>query len=151
MDGCVLCREITGADTPLAYTGDLVVIFPARYQPAANRGSVLLATRHHIETLYDITDDHAGTLMRAVRDTARVVQDVFAADGTTIAQSNHPPGQEVPHLHFHIRPRHHGDYYPTAIEQVPEGERVAMAARLRPHLAAVLDLAEPPNTARFAP
>lgn len=69
--------------------------------------------------------------MRRLRDVARAVQVAAGADGTTIRQNNHLPGQEVPHLHFHVAPRLYGDeYWAARAEPVAFGIREEQALRL---------------------
>lgn len=129
--GCRLCAETRGVDTPLAFVDDVVAVFPAAWQPARNQGSVLVVTVAHVETLYDLTDALCGVVMRRLRDVARAVQVAAGADGTTIRQNNHSPGQEVPHLHFHVAPRFHGDdYWAARAEPVESSLREEQAHRL---------------------
>lgn len=60
----------------------------------------------------NILDASPAALVAAILTTqkiARAVKDAFAADGVTILQFNeHPSGQTVFHLHFHIIPRREG-------------------------------------------
>ena len=129
--GCRLCEEARGVGTPLAFVDDVVAVFPAAWQPVRNQGSVLVVTVEHVETLYDLTDDLCGVVMRRLRDVARAVQVAAGADGTTIRQNNHPPGQEIPHLHFHVAPRFHGDgYWAAPAVSVELGVREEQARRL---------------------
>ena len=86
-------------------------MFPAAWQPVQNQGSVLVVTVEHVEALYDMNDELCGVVMRRLRGVARAVQVAAGADGTTIRQNNNPSGQEIPHLHFHVAPRFHGDEY----------------------------------------
>jgi len=133
---CILCREVLGELGPVAFQDDLVVVFPARLQPARNQGCVLLATRTHVPNLYDVPDADLGPLLERVRNTARSVQQAADATGTTIRQNNGPPGQEINHLHFHIAPRFPGDdYWHAEAAAVSEKERERQAALLRPLLA----------------
>lgn len=104
-----MCAEAAGVGAPLAYSDDVVSVFPARWQPAGNCGYSLLVTRAHVATLYELEDDDVAPVFTSVRDVARAVQWAFGADGTTIRQNNNPPGQEIDHLHFHIVPRFVGD------------------------------------------
>ena len=98
---CRVCEEARGDGAPLAFVDEVVAVFPAAVQPLRNQGSVLVVTVEHFETLYELPDDLCGVVMSRLRDVARAVQSAAGADGTTIRQNNHPPAQEVPHLHFH--------------------------------------------------
>jgi|GEM_PF-6068376 len=134
--GCVLCREVLGEPSLLALQDELVVVFPARFQPPGNRGCVLLATRAHVPNLYELPDIDLAPLLERVRRTARAVQEATGATGTTIRQNNGPPGQEINHLHFHIAPRFPGDnYWQAEATAVSNAERERQAELLRPLLA----------------
>ena len=98
---CRVCEKARGDGAPLAFVDEVVAVFPAAVQPLRNQGSVLVVTVEHFETLYELPDDLCGVVMSRLRDVARAVQSAAGADGTTIRQNNHPPAQEVPHLHFH--------------------------------------------------
>ena len=134
---CLLCREVDGVDTPLAYRDDIVAVFPALHVPPGNEGAVILATTTHLQTLYDVDDALAATLLGRVRDTVLAVQRTFDATGTTIRQNNGAPGEEVAHLHFHIAPRFAEDnYWHAPARRLPHIERAALADRLRAYFAA---------------
>jgi histidine triad (HIT) family protein len=121
--------------THSAYADDLVVVFPARWPPRGHEGSVLLVTRRHVPTLYDIDNELAPVLMVRVRDIAAAVEKTFGATGTPIRQNNGPPGQDVPHLHFHIAPRFSDDHYWNAAPvEAGDAERTEWARRLGEHL-----------------
>lgn len=129
--GCEICDELAAADTPFVLVDDATAVFAAALQPARNHGCVLLVTVAHVETLYDLSDEMCAVVMRRLRDVARAVQVAAGADGTTIRQNNHPPGQEVAHLHFHVAPRFHGDaYWASSAAPVDHGLRVEQAQRI---------------------
>lgn len=92
-----------------------------------------------METIHDLPEDLAGPLLTAVRLLSGAVRQAFAADGIHIRQNNGAAaGQDVPHLHFHLIPRFHGDGFETAAyEPLSLAMRHALAARLR---AAVRDI-----------
>ena len=95
-----------------------------------------MVTVEHVETLYDLTDELCGVVMRRLCDVARAVQVAAGADGTTIRQNNHSAGQEIPHLHLHIAPRFHGDeYWAAQPEAVGFSIREEQARRLAALLA----------------
>ena len=129
--GCALCNELSDAATPVAYADDHVVVFPARWPAVGHEGAVLVVTRQHTPTIYDINDALAGPLMRRLRDIAAAVHQAFAATGTTIRQNNGPPGQDVAHLHFHIAPRYaNDDFWNAEVREATRAERTQWAARI---------------------
>ena len=131
MRDCRVCEEARGDGAPLAFVDDAVAVFPAALQPLRNQGCVLVVTVEHFETLYELPEELCGALMSRLRDVAQAVQVAADADGTTIRQNNHPPGQEIAHLHFHVAPRFHGDDYWHAIAvPVKKSHRVDQARRI---------------------
>lgn len=126
-----MCDEARGEGAPLAFSDGTFAVIPARWQPLANAGYALLLTTDHVETIYDVGDDLAGPLMRILRDTATAVEHAARAHGTTIRQNNRPPGQEIPHLHFHVIPRFAGDdYWNAETHEVSWATRLEQASRL---------------------
>lgn len=126
-----MCDEARGDGAPRAFTDEHFALFPARWQAPSNPGSALLLPTGHIETIYDVPDDLAGSLMRMLRDAALAVQHAVGADGTTIRQNNRPPGQEIPHLHFHLIPRFvDDDYWNATPSEVAWEARVEQAGRI---------------------
>ena len=133
---CVLCDEVSHADTPIVFADEHVVIFAARWPVEGHEGAVLVVTRRHIPTLYDIDDELAAVLMLRLRDAARAVQNAFDATGSTIRQNNGPPGQDVEHLHFHVAPRYLGDdYWNARPREARPAERAEWANRIGEDLA----------------
>lgn len=133
--GCTLCDELSDGAAPIAYADDRVAVFPARWPARGHDGAVLLVTRQHVPTIYDIDDALAGILMWRLRDTAMAVQQAFDATGTTIRQNNGPPGQDVPHLHCHIAPRYTSDaYWSAAVREATLEEGRSWATRIGAYL-----------------
>lgn len=99
-------------------------------------GHTLVIPKKPFVNIFDIDDETLCAVMRTVRKIAPAVRDAVGAKGVHI-NSNHgeAAGQEVPHLHFHIIPRHdrlefqfwpHGSY--------AEGEAASIAEKIRANL-----------------
>lgn len=132
VDSCVICAEARGVDTPRAFSDEVAAAFPARLRSTRNPGAALVVTTAHHPTLDDLPTELVGPFFERVRRIASAVQHVSGADGTTLFQNNHPPGQELPHLHVHVIPRFMGDEWPlTATIEVGIEERIQWAERLR--------------------
>jgi histidine triad (HIT) family protein len=71
-------------------------------------GHCLVIPREHYETLADLPDDVAATLLPEVQRVARAVEAGLGADGSFIAINNRV-SQSVPHLHIHVVPRRKKD------------------------------------------
>ena len=67
-------------------------------------------TRTETALLEELEPAAAEALFRAVVRLARPVREALGAAGTTIGVNNgEATGQTIPHVHFHIVPRWHGD------------------------------------------
>jgi len=71
-------------------------------------GHVLLIPRLHCETLLDLPDRLAPTLLIRARLLCAAMERGLAAEGSFVAINNRV-SQSVPHLHVHIVPRRRGD------------------------------------------
>ena len=75
-----------------------------------NPGHVLVATKRHAATLFDITPEEAAAVMQTAQKVAQAVQAVFDPPGLTLLQANGKEGdQTVFHFHMHVVPRHGND------------------------------------------
>jgi histidine triad (HIT) family protein len=132
----VFCRIIAGdepASVVLETTRVLAFMDVRQFHP----GHVLVVPKQHIEDIYALDDAAlSGELLSAVATVARAVRDAMTPGGVNIWQSTgEAAGQEVPHLHLHVLPRHVGDnllrVYPSKPGYPPRGELDALAGRLR--------------------
>ena len=99
-------------------------------------GHTLVIPKKPVENIFDVDDETLAALMRTIRKIAPVVRDAVGAHGVHI-NSNHgiAAGQIVPHLHFHIIPRHSRDefsFWPEKI-YVPK-DAIAIATKIRAKL-----------------
>lgn len=106
---CIFCRIVAG-EIPSArvYEDALTVAFMDIGQ--VNPGHVLVATRRHAATLFDITPEEAAAVMQTAQRVARAVRAAFDPPGLSLLQANGPEGgQTVFHFHMHVVPRHGDD------------------------------------------
>lgn len=111
MSACIFCEIVAGRipsarvyedETKLAFM-DIGPVRP---------GHVLLVPKAHYERVTDLPDDVAADLGGMLPRLARAVVAAARADGFNIFQTNGEcSGQVVPHVHFHIIPRHANDGY----------------------------------------
>lgn len=102
---CLFCKIARGL-IPAAkvYEDDLVLAF-MDIGPV-NEGHVLVATRRHAVTLYDLTDEEAAAVLRASRRIGLAIRAAFDPPGLMLFQANGPEaGQTVFHFHMHLVPR----------------------------------------------
>jgi histidine triad (HIT) family protein len=108
-DQCIFCRLVSG-EIPSARVHEdaLTVAFMDLGQ--VNPGHVLVAVKRHAATLFDLTPEEAGAVMRSAQRVALAVREVFDPPGLTLLQANGKEGdQTVFHFHMHVVPRHRDD------------------------------------------
>lgn len=96
-------------------------------------GHTLVIPKKPFVNIFDVDDDTLAAVMRTVRKIAPAVRDGAGAKGVHI-NSNHgkEAGQVVPHLHFHIIPRHDSTeftFWPKI--EYKDGEAKEVAERIR--------------------
>lgn len=95
-------------------------------------GHVLVLPKEPAAQLFALSDDSAAACIRTTKKVAAAVKAAMAAPGVMVAQFNGPAaGQTVPHVHFHIVPRHQAaPLKPHASTQADIGELQQTAARI---------------------
>ena len=134
---CIFCKLVAG-EIPAArvYEDDLTLAFMDLGQ--VNPGHVLVATKRHAATLFDITPEEAAAAMQTAQKVAQAVQAVFDPPGLTLLQANGKEGdQTVFHFHMHVVPRHGNDGIALSWPRKEPGAEVlnGYAERLREALA----------------
>ncbi len=106
---CIFCR-LAAREIPSAtvYEDKLTIAFMDLGQ--VNPGHVLVAVKRHAATLFDLTEDEAGAVMKTAQKVATAVRETFDPPGLTLLQANGKEGdQTVFHFHMHVVPRHGDD------------------------------------------
>ena len=109
MEDCIFC-EIVAGKLPCAkvYEDENCLAF-LDINPL-NEGHTLIIPKEHHERLTDMTGEEVAAVLRKAPEIARAVVAVTGAPGFNLFQTNGAvSGQVVPHVHFHIVPRHAGD------------------------------------------
>ncbi len=100
-------------------------------------GHTLIVPKLQVERLEQLPADHAAEVARQFARIARAVLSATGADGYNLLQNNgKAAGQEVPHVHFHIIPRRHGDGlgYRWNAKDSESAALAALAERIRAHV-----------------
>ncbi|MBK7408852.1 MAG: HIT family protein [Saprospirales bacterium] len=107
---CIFCQIIEGKiPSHKVYEDDLVMAFMDAYP--INPGHVLVVPKQHSELVSGLPAETAGRLFQV----AQTVETAIRASGVRCDASNlvlnngQAAGQEIPHAHLHIIPRHRGD------------------------------------------
>ncbi|MCM3564832.1 HIT family protein [Hydrogenophaga intermedia] len=106
---CIFCSLVAG-EIPAArvWEDELTIAFMDIGQ--VNPGRVLVATRRHAATLFDITPQEAAAVAQTAQRVAHAVRAAFDPPGLTLLQANGREGdQTVFHFHLHVVPRHADD------------------------------------------
>ncbi len=109
MADCIFCKIIDGSLPCAKVYDDQEIIAFLDIMPI-NKGHILVVPKQHCETLSDASEKMLATISAALKQISQAVMAGVRADGVNLLLANgRAAGQVVPHLHFHIIPRHEGD------------------------------------------
>ena len=111
MEDCIFCKIING-ELPChkIYEDENVISFLDLFP--VNHGHTLVIPKRHAETIFDLTEKEAKEVMAVAWHLAKKLKTTTKASGLNLVQSNYAEaGQEVPHFHIHLIPRHHNDKF----------------------------------------
>jgi histidine triad (HIT) family protein len=138
-DGCIFCRIVAGTiPSTRVYEDDQAIAF-LDIGPIV-KGHTLVIPRAHVDPLDAVPPDLLARLIAVVQRVARAQVAGLKADGVNVHQSNGAcAGQAIPHVHFHVIPRFHGDGHQwnwCAGRYAGPPEMAETAARIRAGLGA---------------
>ena len=106
---CIFCRIVQGK-LPAARVHEDALTIAFMDVGQVNPGHVLVATRRHAASLFDITPEEAAAVMTSAQRIAAALREAFAPSGLNLLQANgKDAGQTVFHFHLHVLPRHADD------------------------------------------
>lgn len=108
MRGCVFCAIIAGEATATVVREwpDTIAIVPLN--PVVD-GHVLVLPKAHVRTVFSDPMVSAATVHRVAEMLHSVERHHEPRDHNVITSAGSAATQTVPHLHFHLVPRVHGD------------------------------------------
>ena len=120
---CIFCKIVAGDIPACKVLQDDTSLGFMDIGPVSE-GHVLLIPREHYQTIDDIPEDVAASVLKLLPQLVAAVKTVTGCQGVNVLQNNGTiAGQLVPHVHFHIIPRSPGGKFnfnwPT--EKYPEG------------------------------
>lgn len=130
---CIFCKLANG-DFPtysLYEDEDFNVIFDAG---PATLGHALIIPKEHAANVFEMDDQLLGKAHILAKKMAKVLMEVFEADGINILQNNYPAaGQSVFHFHIHLIPRkdQDGAFQPWVPQQQDKEKLEAALERIR--------------------
>ncbi len=105
---CAYCMigqndELVGAfGIPILDMGESNLIL---FKEQSHRGRCIVASKHHVDDISDLTDEQSAAYMADVRRVAAAVHKAFGPDKVNFGAY----GDLMHHLHFHIVPKYHDD------------------------------------------
>lgn len=106
---CIFCKIIKG-EIPCykVYEDDDVIAF-LDINPVS-LGHVLVMPKEHFVNFEDVSEKALIATIKVVKLLGQNLKDKLGIVGYNVYENNDPvSGQIIPHLHFHIIPRHEGD------------------------------------------
>lgn len=101
---CIFCRIIGGEEMVSVVHEDERTIAFLDIQPMS-RGHMLIVTKDHYETLFDLPEDLAAHCLAVARRVAPGLQKAMGAHALNVFSANgRAGGQDVMHFHLHLIP-----------------------------------------------
>ncbi|MFW5734760.1 MAG: HIT family protein, partial [Oceanidesulfovibrio sp.] len=103
---CIFCKIVAG-EIPSQKVLETDQIFAFLDIAPVNPGHVLVIPKAHYATLLDMDSALAEPIHEAVQRLAAAAMQATGAQGFNLqVNTHHAAGQLVPHVHYHIIPRH---------------------------------------------
>jgi histidine triad (HIT) family protein len=126
---CVFCRIRDGELSSARVAENNRALAIMDINPITD-GHVLVLTKRHAETLFEIDEEDLVAAIRLAHSVAAAIRKGLTPDGLTLIQSNgRAAHQSVWHFHIHLIPRWQGDGKGFDWSLVPgDPERIRVAA-----------------------
>jgi histidine triad (HIT) family protein len=109
MENCVFCR-VVAKQIPAAVVHEDEHTLAFMDIGQVNPGHVLVAVKHHAESIFALDEVQAAAAFGAAARVSRAIHAAFAPEGLSVYQANgKAAGQTVFHFHLHLVPRYEGD------------------------------------------
>ncbi|MEJ6391548.1 HIT family protein [Gymnodinialimonas sp. 2307UL20-7] len=132
---CIFCSIIEGqAPAHVLFRGQHVIAF------LSLEGHPLIVPLKHTATLSHLADETGAEVFHLAKKVAGALRAVTGCDGVNLILSDgQAAGQDVFHLHMHVKPRWHGDDFRLTWDTstAPDDERKRRADELRARLSKV--------------
>ena len=109
MEDCLFCKIINGEiPSYRVYEDELTFAF-LDINPI-NEGHALVLPKNHVHKITDMDEQDLKALAIALKKVIRGIEEGLGVDNLNVfVNQGEYAGQVIPHLHFHIVPRHIGD------------------------------------------
>ncbi|MFA6429014.1 MAG: HIT family protein [Patescibacteria group bacterium] len=109
MSDCVFCKIIT-KEIPAAIVYEDEQVMAFLDMKPVNPGHVLVVPKTHVADLLSAQDAELEASIRVVQRVGKALVAGLGVRGFNLGvNTGAVAGQVVPHLHFHVMPRHEGD------------------------------------------
>ena len=106
---CVFCKIVNG-EIPCAKLYETEDILSFLDIAPTKPGHALVVPKPHHTDLFDLPSDLANKLLMVAQVVGQAVMQATAAEGLNVTMNNfEAAGQLVPHVHWHLIPRHSTD------------------------------------------
>lgn len=118
MSDCIFCKIVSGEfHSATIYENDEFKVILDRFP--ANKGHVLILTKNHVQTIFELEPETGGRLFQLAVQIAGVMKKTLNFEHMNIMQNNGAlAGQTVPHFHLHLIPRYPDDSIQISYEQL---------------------------------
>lgn len=123
---CLFCSIIEGKQPcQKIYDGENIIAFLDIFP--INEGHTLVMTKEHFASFLHVPADRLSKLILVAQKVAAAMKEAYALKGFNIQQNDGlVAGQAIPHIHFHVIPRFHGDGV-----RIPSGHRPYAEGRIQ--------------------
>jgi histidine triad (HIT) family protein len=107
MDPCYLCEIVSGVPPSwnVIQRSELTITILNGRQ--FEIGQCMIVPVRHAPTILDLNQQEEAAVMAAAKRAAKALVSAYSPDGVLLYQNNGiGSGQEVPHFHLHVVPRH---------------------------------------------
>lgn len=103
---CVFCKIING-ELPSAKVYEDEHVFAFLDLSQVTKGHTLVIPKEHVPNVYELSEEVAANLFKAVPKIANAVKNAYEPIGLNVLNNNgEAAGQSVFHIHLHIIPRY---------------------------------------------
>lgn len=110
MENCIFCKIINKEIPSFKVYEDEQVYAFLTITPST-KGHTLMIPKTHNEDIYDLSEEAAANLFKAVPKVANAIKKAFNPIGLNIVNNNRRPHQEVFHYHIQLIPRYEDDEF----------------------------------------
>ena len=107
MGNCVFCEDFM-KNKKVLFENKLALAYLDGFP--VNKGHVLIITKRHAKTYFDITHEEQDAMFELLREAKMYLDKEYQPTGYNIGfNCGEDAGQSVMHVHLHLIPRYHGD------------------------------------------